>query len=257
MPFCRAFSFWPLFRVREPEYMKGYVRMPRNGVVKVANITDDMRASLPVSLDWSTSGATTPVKDQGQCGSCWAYSATEGIESGLFMVTGTLTQLSEQQIIPCDKTDLGCNGGDLPTAFQYIETSGGIETQSLYPDTSSTSSATGTCKNAQKYTAKVTDWAYAITPCPSGGSCKTQAESDLVAALNTFGPLSVCVNAGSWNSYTGGTFSTVLGCSGAESKLDHCVQLVGYDTAQQYWKLCPQDALQRMFLRYGRRPENR
>ena len=131
--------------------MKGYVRMPRNGVVKVANITDDMRAALPVSLDWSTSGATTPVKDQGQCGSCWAYSATEGIESGFFMATGTLTQLSEQQIIPCDKTDLGCNGGDLPTAFQYIETSGGIEAQSLYPDTSSTSSATGTCKNAQKY----------------------------------------------------------------------------------------------------------
>ena len=54
------------------------------------------------------------------------------------------------------------------------------------------------------------------------------------AALNTFGPLSVCVNAGSWNSYTGGIFSPVLGCSGAESKLDHCVQLVGYDTAQQY-----------------------
>ena len=169
------------------------------------------------------------------------------------MTTGTLTKLSEQQIISCDKTDLGCNGGDLPTALQYIETSGGIEAQSLYQIQGT--SATGTCKNAQKHTAKVTDWAYAITPCPSGGSCKTQAESDLVAALNTFGPLSVC--AGSWNSYTGRIFSPVLGCSGAESKLDHCVQLVGYDTAQQYWKLCPQDALQRMFLRYGRRPENR
>jgi len=214
-------------------YAKGFVRMPRNGVVAVAEITDDMRAAAPDSLDWSTKGATTPVKDQGQCGSCWAYSATEGIESGLFMAGGVLEDLSEQQIISCDKTDGGCNGGDLPTAFDYVMKAGGIDSRSDYPDTSASSESTGRCKSFQKKV-KVTGYKYAIPPCDSG-ACKNQQESDLMAALNTYGPLSVCVNAETWNDYESGIYTAK--CSGSASMLDHCVQLVGYDKTANYWKV--------------------
>jgi len=215
------------------QYAKGYVRMPRNGLVDVAEITDEMRAAAPDSLDWSTKGATSAVKDQGQCGSCWAYSATEGIESGLFMASGRMTELSEQQIISCDKTDGGCNGGDLPTAFDYVMKAGGIDTESDYKDTSSKTARTGTCKSFAKKV-KVTGYKYAIPPCDSG-ACKNQKESDLMAALNTYGPLSVCVNAETWNDYTSGIYTAT--CSGKASMLDHCVQLVGYDKTANYWKV--------------------
>jgi len=219
------------------KYAKGFVRQPTNGVRKVATITDEMRAAAPDALDWSAQGATTPVKDQGNCGSCWAYSATEGIEAGLFMATGQKMKLSEQQVVSCDKSDGGCNGGDLPTAFEYVQKNGGIDTQSDYPDTSSSTGRTGSCKKskAANKVVQITDYEYAVPPCESG-SCKNQKESDMMAALNTFGPLSVCVNA-DWDSYSSGIYTKK--CSGGYYDLDHCVQLVGYDTtgSQSYWKV--------------------
>ena len=77
-------------------------------------------AATPSSIDWSEMGATTPVKDQGQCGSCWAFSTTEGIESAIYMAQGTLPELAVQQIILCDKSDGGCQGEDLPTLLPQI-----------------------------------------------------------------------------------------------------------------------------------------
>jgi len=218
------------------KYARGFKRMAAsNAFVKTAVITDEMRAAAPSSLDWSTQGATTPVKDQGYCGSCWAYSATEGIESGLFMTTGKLEQLSEQQIVSCDKTDGGCNGGDLPTAFDYVQSAGGIATQASYPDTSSDAGPTGKCKSSTPVV-KVTGYEYAVPPC-TGGKCNNQKESDMMAALNTYGPLSVCVNAQNWDGYSSGIYTTK--CSGKYNALDHCVQLVGYDTtgSTSYWKV--------------------
>jgi C1A family cysteine protease len=229
------------------KYSRGFVRQPRseNFVLPVATITDEMRQSAPAKLDWSQQGATSPVKDQGGCGSCWAFSATEGIESGLYMATKKMTQLSTQEIVACDKDEPdggGCGGGDLPTAFAWVMKAGGMDTSSDYPDTSSSSGRTGTCKWSGKKVAQVTNWTYAIKPCAldehaKGGQCKNQDEDGLKAALATFGPLSVCVNAGSWDFYSGGVLSAK--CSGAWSKLDHCVQLVGYDTtaSKPYWKV--------------------
>jgi C1A family cysteine protease len=219
------------------EYAKGFVRMPRNDVVPHATITDEMRAAAPAKLDWTeTSGAVSAVKDQGQCGSCWAFSATEGVESGVFMTDGKAPPaLSPQQITSCDTTDGGCNGGDLPTAFTYVENAGGLDTESDYPYTSS-SGSTGSCKSHSNVVT-VTDYKYAVPPC-QGGSCSSQDEDGLKAALNSFGPLSVCVNAENFNSYYGGVVASGS-CSGAYNKLDHCVQLVGYDTTAStpYWKV--------------------
>merc|ERR1719247_2740174 len=93
-----------------------------NENTEVATFTDEERANVPNKLDWSKQGATTDIKDQGDCGSCWAFSAVSGIESGLFMSTGSLPEaLSTQQVISCENSDDGCDGGDLPTAFKYVK----------------------------------------------------------------------------------------------------------------------------------------
>merc|ERR1711881_231247 len=116
----------------------------------------------------------------------------------------------------------------------YVKSAGGIDTEQDYPDTSADSGRTGRCKSFQKKV-KVTGYKYAIPPCDSG-ACKNQKESDMMAALNTFGPLSVCVNA-DWDTYSSGIYTKK--CSGKYNDLDHCVQLVGYDTtgSQSYWKV--------------------
>jgi len=189
------------------------------------------------SVDWRTKGAVTPVKDQGDCGSCWAFSATEEIESAVFMSSQKLPVLSTQQIISCDKgEDDGCDGGDTVTAYQYVEKAGGLDTASDYPDKSHKTGKTGKCTWDKEKAAKVTGFSYATKPCDSG-QCKNQDEDALATALANKGPVSICVNAGGmgWQNYMGGIYKKK--CSGAASKLDHCVQLVGYDKsgATPYW----------------------
>jgi len=221
-----------LLKEEPRQFAKGFVRSNSN-FRDVATITDAMRAAAPSKLDY-TGTATSPVKDQGSCGSCWAFSAVQGVESAVYMQHGTMPILSTQQVISCDTTDGKCNGGDLPTAFEYIESDGGIDSDSNYPDTSHKFGIGGKCKS-HGHVAKVTDYKYAIPPC-EGGACGSQQESDMKAALATHGPLSVCVNANDWNSYNGGVVAKGS-CSGAYNTLDHCVQLVGYDTTAPtpYW----------------------
>jgi len=225
-------------------HSKGYVRMPHTAVPDVVEITDEDLKAAPSSIDWSKKGAVTPVKDQGMCGSCWAYSATEGIESSIFMATGKLpAPLAAQQIISCDHTKAaGCSGGDLPTALNYVESAGGIDTATDYPATSANDGKNGTCSWDKKTAAKVTGFKYALPPCQSG-NCAGQDENVLAAALAKYGPISVCVNAGDghWDFYEAGMVwpPAAHPCSGAASEIDHCVQLVGYDktASTPYWKI--------------------
>jgi hypothetical protein len=84
-------------------------KMPADHVMKtpkVLNTTD-----LPASVDWRTKGAVNAVKDQGQCGSCWAFSATAAVEGAHFLATGNLLSLAEQQFVDCDTSSYGCSGG--------------------------------------------------------------------------------------------------------------------------------------------------
>merc|ERR1712130_666974 len=96
-------------------------------------------------VDWVSQGAVTPVKDQGRCGSCWAFSATAAIESYAKLAGQSLQVLSAQQINSCDKRDGGCNGGNTETAYEYVKSAGGIESERDYPYTSGGGS-TGSCK---------------------------------------------------------------------------------------------------------------
>jgi C1A family cysteine protease len=170
-------------------------------------------------VDWRTKGAVTAVKDQGQCGSCWAFSATEAIESYFFLKKGQLVELSPQQITSCDKVDGGCNGGWPYRAYQYVKSAGGMELSKDYPYTSGGGN-TGACKFQSS---KVVPGS-ALT----GYTSIQQSEAQLQVALNN-GPASVCVAADAFQSYRGGILRS---CPG---QIDHCVQAVGYDSTNNYW----------------------
>jgi len=174
---------------------------------------------IPVRFDWNDKNAVTPVYDQGQCGSCWAFSATEAIESQWFLAGHTLTSLSPQQIVDCDKGrgDEGCNGGDTPTAYAYVISAGGMDTMQEYPYTAEDD----TCAFKTDVAASIKDWTY-IT--------KTKNETEMQQKLLTSGPLSICVDAQIWQFYLEGVITEFCG-----TDLDHCVLITGYDDAYSDW----------------------
>jgi C1A family cysteine protease len=175
-------------------------------------------AATATVVDWSGI-YTTPVKDQGYCGSCWAFSATEQIESDTMRTLATTYILSPEQITQCTTTCYGCGGGWTERAFSYAEKNAIVQ-NSDYPYTSY-QGITGVCNaNTAFGVVKVNNY---VT---------ISGESNMAAYVESTGPLSVCLDANSWNSYTGGIMS-VCGQS-----VDHCVQAVGvYATTGGYWKV--------------------
>jgi len=179
----------------------------------------------PSTWDWRNKNMVTPVKNQQQCGSCWAFSVTENIESMWCMAKGldctSFPPLAPQEIVDCDTQDAGCEGGNPPTAYQFVMQEGGMEDESSYPYTAQD----GTCNFQSNLVAvTISNWKYATT-----NSDETTMQNNLVA----WGPLSICVDAEPWQDYTGG----VLMASDCDTTLDHCVQLVGYDMTQStpFW----------------------
>lgn len=197
-------------------YLSGYIPPTGNST----RVVPKMVGAPATTVDWRTKGVITPVKNQGQCGSCWAFSTTAAIESyGALSGKYKLEVLSPQQINSCDKVDQGCNGGNTETAYGYVKKAGGIESNSNYPYTSG-SGITGRCKFNSA------DIAESIT----GYTSIAKGESNLKTAVNS-GPASICVAASAFQTYTSGILKI---CPG---QIDHCVQVVGYDDANSppYW----------------------
>ena len=145
----------------------------------------------------------TPIKNQGQCGSCWAFSATEQLESQYFQKFGSLKQLSPQQITSCDTSSAGCQGGNPIDAWQYVHAFGGQEPNADYKYTSGTTRQTGTCKSKK---ADVTEDDGQYTSIASSPS----QESNMLAQLAD-SPMSVCVDATIWQTYKGGVITASSG----------------------------------------------
>jgi len=185
--------------------------------------------ALPDSVDWRTAkpAVVSPVKDQGSCGSCWAFATAETVESALAISTGNLTILSPQNVVSCTPNPDncggtgGCNGAIAELGFTYIKTNG-IATEANWPY----KQTTGVCDEA------------AHTKVATVTGCSKLAENnytDLMTAVATFGPIAVSVDAKKWSAYTKGIYN---GCdTEADYDIDHAVQLVGYGTESgtDYW----------------------
>jgi len=175
------------------------------------------------TVDW-TGKATTPVKNQGQCGSCWAFSAVEQIESDLILQHGVKVELAPQELVDCTSRGSGsrrngCNGGEPYAGYRVIQALGGIEKEGDYRYTA----RNGVCKYSHdKAAVQVTDFK----------SVGRGSESDMKRYIASTGPLSICVDASSWQTYRRGVMSR---CG---QQTDHCVQLVGYGVSgSSYWKI--------------------
>jgi len=173
------------------------------------------KAPVPSSFDWRNNSVAvvTPVYNQGSCGSCWAFSATENVESVWALSGNPLTSLSMQQVVDCDTQALGCQGGWPYTVYPYIKIVGGLESYQSYPYAGKNQK----CQfNDAKVSAQVSNWGF-IT--------NTFNEAQIMNYVATTSPVSVCVDAALWSSYTGGIFPA----AGCGRNIDHCVDITGYN----------------------------
>jgi len=190
---------------------------------KERNVVPQKEASC-TSVDWVSEGKVTPVKNQGQCGSCWSFSTTGAIESRSAIKTGTLTSLSEQQLVDCDTTDNACNGGLMDYGFEYVQSHDGLCSESAYP------------YKAKKGTCMADSCGSKYDPVTGHEDVAKNTQADLESALCQ-GPVSIAIEAdqNAFQLYTSGVLTGDCG-----AKLDHGVLLVGMGTDPtlgDYWKV--------------------
>ncbi|OAY60914.1 senescence-specific cysteine protease SAG39 [Manihot esculenta] len=197
---------------------KGHMCSAQAGPFKYENVS-----AVPSSMDWRKKGAVTAIKDQGQCGSCWAFSAVAAVEGVTQLSTGKLISLSEQELVDCDTKgeDQGCQGGLMDDAFKFTEQNHGLTTEANYPYEGSD----GTC-NTQKeanHAAKITG--YEDVPANN--------EAALMKAVAKQ-PVAVAIDASGYEFqfYSSGIFTGSCG-----TELDHGVAAVGYgeSNGMNYW----------------------
>jgi C1A family cysteine protease len=186
--------------------------------------TEESYPAANDALDWRAKGAVTPVKDQGQCGSCWAFSATGSIEGAAFIFSQTLPSLSEQELVDCSSSygNEGCNGGLMDQAFQYVKDKAGLAKEFDYPY----KAVDQKCKSPLP--------AHVPASAIKGFTdVVAENENDLMAQVQK-GPVSVAIEADTmaFQFYSKGVFDN----AGCGKNLDHGVLTVGYGTdGKDYW----------------------
>ncbi|KAL5709903.1 cathepsin F [Ranunculus cassubicifolius] len=216
----------PFSDLSEEEFESRFFGLKRVGSLGANEIGDEETApildvdDLPTNFDWREKGAVTPVKMQGICGACWAFTTTGAIEGANFLATGKLVSLSEQQLVDCDHTcdlkekdscDSGCDGGLMTNAYKYLMEAGGLQDEKSYPY----EGKKRVCRfKPEQIAAKVINF----TNIPLD-------EDQIAANLVRHGPLAVGINAVFMQTYIGGV-SCPLICS--KKRLNHGVLLVGY-----------------------------
>ncbi|XP_062006205.1 ervatamin-B-like [Rosa rugosa] len=192
--------------------------------IKSFRYQDLSETDVPTRIDWREQGAVTPVKEQGQCSSCWAFSAVAAIEGITKIKSNKLMSLSEQQLVDCnrDQINKGCGGGNMEDAFKYINDNGGITSEENYQY----KGAEETCDTTKttEYAAKING--YEMVP--------PNSENDLLKAVAKQ-PVSVAIDADGdeFRAYTSGVFSGNCG-----TNLTHAVTIVGFGMTEEgtnYW----------------------
>jgi len=216
------------------EQMGGCYRIPQH--LLDANITSSGEGStfmppcnveLPAEVNWVTKGYVTPVKNQGQCGSCYSFSTTGALEGQMFRKNGRLPLISEQNIVDCSTKygNYGCRGGWMDYAFKYIHDNGGIDSETGYPYYAR---ELGYCYYQSNY--NIAD--------VSGFVDVGHTEAALKVAVATIGPISVAIDAThpSFMQYKSGVYFEQA-CGNTIRSLDHAVLVVGYGTegGYDYW----------------------
>ena len=221
-----------------------------------------------IAIDWREIGAITNVHSQGSCGACWAITATETIEAVNFIATGVLRDLAETEIIICEESCQMCDGGWPQNAYDYVEENEGLpaESSSSYDgnflmtltlvtsgesdelseneveyikETTCPAEGSGSrdeygggSSTTTRYGA-IRGYAYATDRCvcyTDGSGCDCDEQNEALAVMNvaSYGPATVCLEASTWQDYTGGIITTDSGCTSAFLDMNHCVQVVGY-----------------------------
>ncbi|KAJ0083114.1 hypothetical protein Patl1_10394 [Pistacia atlantica] len=206
------------FRASRNGYKRGSISSGTTSF-RYENVT-----AVPPTMDWRKKGAVTPVKDQGQCGCCWAFSAVAAMEGINQLTTGKLISLSEQELVDCDvnSEDAGCEGGLMDDAFEFIIKNKGLTTETRYPY----QGVDGTCSKSKAGSPAAKITGYEDVPANS--------EAALLKAVAKQ-PVSVAIDAGEsdFQHYSSGVFTGECG-----TELDHGVTAVGYGTADdgtKYW----------------------
>jgi len=208
-----------------PEEWKAYVQ--GSGLARPAKQSAKFTHTAPVdykasSVNWVTAGAVGAVKNQGSCGSCWAFSTIGAIESAYEIKYGTSSIFSEQYLVSCDNrknggSDMGCNGGLMDSAFEWSETYG-VVTDASYPYTSGDKGDTGDCKSTGTKVAAAAPKSFTdVTP---------KSDTAMMSALDKQ-PVAIAIEAdqAAFQLYKSGVFTAACGDS-----LDHGVLAVGYGT---------------------------
>jgi len=176
--------------------------------------------TVPDAVDWVAKGDVTPVKNQGACGSCWAFSTTGSIESRSAIAGGGLISLSEQQLVDCSKENNGCSGGLMDYAFEFVIENGGLCTEEDYAYTG----RDGTCKTSCTEHDPITSYV------------DVEASTEALEQAIAVGPVSIAIEADQYTFqfYNSGVFTAACG-----TRLDHGVLAVGYGTmnGQDYWRV--------------------
>jgi C1A family cysteine protease len=205
---------------------------------------------LPDFVDWFQMGAVTPIKNQGACGSCWAFSTTGALEGSKFLKTGELVSLSEQNLIDCDHKDLGCNGGLMDNAFKFDEKSGGLCSEADYPYEAKQGTCNEECTDVEGSIVQT------FIDVPPGD------EQALISAI-AMQPISIAIQASQFvfQFYKTGVLND--DSCGSAGNIDHGVLAVGYgtdlDTQVPYFKVknsWGETWGENGFIKIGRKSEN-
>lgn len=186
-------------------------------------------SGLPSSIDWRTKGVVNPVRDQGQCGSCWAFATTANAESVWAISKGQLLDLSEEFLVDCASGvgyyNMGCNGGQPDSAFKYMINNGQC-TEASYPYNAGVTKTAGTCQ-------KCTSAGVSFSSC----SDVTPKDQIALAAAVAKQPVTIAIEADTryFQSYSGG----ILDSSSCGTNLDHAVEIIGYgsENGVDYWNV--------------------